>query len=65
MAGSDSGSQEPLLSLRSAVVFLISLQTAAVAGFLTYASGNPLATAALAGGAAFGATIAFARSAIG
>lgn len=57
-------SQEPLLSLRSAVVFLISLQAAAAAGFLTYASGNPLAAAALAGGAAFGATVAFARSAI-
>jgi hypothetical protein len=28
-------SREPLLSLRSAVVFLISLQAAAAAGFLT------------------------------
>jgi hypothetical protein len=54
-----------MLSLRSAVVFLISLQAAAAAGFLTYAAGNPLATAALAGGSAFGATVAFARSAIG
>ncbi|MEU9488011.1 hypothetical protein AB0D83_30965 [Streptomyces decoyicus] len=58
-------SQEPLLSLRSAVVFLIGLQAAAAAGLLTYTSGNSLATAALAGGAAFGATVAFARSAIG
>ncbi|MFJ2566542.1 hypothetical protein ACIO02_27025 [Streptomyces sp. NPDC087568] len=58
-------SQEPLLSLRSAVVFLISLQAAAAAGFLTHAAGSPLATAALAGGATFGATVAFARSAIG
>ncbi|MFH8566157.1 hypothetical protein [Streptomyces sp. NPDC017988] len=57
-------SQEPLLSLRSAVVFLIGLQAAAAAGCLTYAAGSPLATAALAGGAAFGATVAFARSAI-
>ncbi len=57
-------SQEPLLSLRSAVVFLIGLQAAVAAGYLTYAAGSPLATAALAGGAAFGATVAFARSAI-
>jgi len=64
MARSDR-SQEPLLSLRSAVVFLIGLQAAGAAGFLTYAAGSPLASAALAGGAAFGATIAFARSAIG
>ena len=58
-------SQEPLLSLGSAVVFLIGLQAAGAAGFLTYAAGRPSATAALAGGAAFGATVAFARSAIG
>ncbi|MFJ4057529.1 hypothetical protein [Streptomyces albogriseolus] len=58
-------SQEPLLSLRSAVVFLIGLQAATVTGFLTYAAGSPLATAALSGGAAFGATVAFARSVIG
>ena len=63
MASNDR-SQEPLLSLRSAVVFLISLQAAGVAGFLTYAAGNPLATAALASGAAFGATVAFVHSAI-
>jgi hypothetical protein len=47
------------------VVFLIGLQTATAAGFLVHAAGGPLATAALAGGAAFGATVAFARSAIG
>ncbi|MEV7789674.1 hypothetical protein AB0926_04925 [Streptomyces griseoincarnatus] len=64
MARSDR-SQEPLLSLRSAVVFLIGLQVATAAGFLAHAAGSPLATAALAGGAAFGATVAFARSAIG
>ncbi|MET7702718.1 hypothetical protein [Streptomyces sp. NPDC005485] len=57
-------SQEPLLSLRSAVVFLIVLQAATAACFLTYAAGSPLATAALASGAGFGATVAFARSAI-
>ncbi|WP_249400211.1 hypothetical protein [Streptomyces argyrophylli] len=58
-------SQEPLLSLRSAVVFLIGLQAAAATGFLTHAAGSPLATVALSGGAAFGATVVFARSAIG
>jgi len=58
-------SQEPLLSLRSAVVILIGLQAAAATGFRTYAAGNPVATATLAGAAAFGTTVAFARSAIG
>ncbi|MFG3172294.1 hypothetical protein [Streptomyces sp. NPDC048200] len=53
------------MSLRSAVVFLISLQTAAGTCLLTYVAGNPLATAVLAGGAAFGATVAFTHSAIG
>ncbi|WP_232486097.1 hypothetical protein [Streptomyces fildesensis] len=56
---------EPLLSLRAAVVFLISLQTAVAAGFLTYAAHSPLATAVLAGGAAFGVTVAFGHSIIG
>ncbi|WP_159054543.1 hypothetical protein [Streptomyces dysideae] len=39
MARSDR-SEEPLLSLRSAVVFLIGLQAAAVAGFLAHAVGS-------------------------
>ncbi|MFD7973019.1 hypothetical protein [Streptomyces clavifer] len=58
-------SQEPLLSLRSAVVFLIGFQAAAAAGILTFAAGSPLSTSALAGGAAFGAAVAFTRSVIG
>ncbi|MEV6477028.1 hypothetical protein [Streptomyces sp. NPDC051657] len=57
-------SQEPLLSLRSAVVFLIGVQAAAAAGILTFAAGSPWSTSALAAGAAFGATVAFIRSVI-
>lgn len=60
-----SKDQEPLLSLRSAVVFLIGTQAAGVAGILAHMAGTPLATAVLTGTAAFGGAIAFARSAIG
>ncbi|MFJ2110069.1 hypothetical protein ACIOHH_36530 [Streptomyces microflavus] len=58
-------SQEPLLSLRSAVVFLIGIQTAAAAGILTFAASSLLPTSALAAGATFGATVAFTRIVIG
>ncbi|NYS17241.1 hypothetical protein YUYDRAFT_07443 [Streptomyces sp. ScaeMP-e48] len=54
-------SQEPLLSLRSAVVFLIGIQTAAAAGILTFAADSLLPTSALAAGA----TVAFTRIVIG
>ncbi|MER7350467.1 hypothetical protein ABT390_34235 [Streptomyces aurantiacus] len=64
MARTNSTS-EPLLSLRTAVVFLIGLQAAAAAGLLTYAAGSPLASAALAGGAAFGSAVALAQAVVG
>jgi len=60
-----SSGQQSLLSLRTAVILLIGVQAAVVAGILTYLAGNPPATAALAGVTAFGGAVAFAHSAIG
>lgn len=55
----------PLLSLRAAVVFLIGIVAAISTVALTYLAGNPPAAAVTAGGAAFGATVAFSHSIIG
>ncbi|WP_327250099.1 hypothetical protein [Streptomyces sp. NBC_01320] len=57
--------QQPLINLRAAVVFLIGALVAMTTGALTYVSGNPVPAALLAGGAAFGASVAFAHSIIG
>jgi ABC-type transport system involved in cytochrome c biogenesis permease subunit len=57
--------QQPLLSLRAAVVFLIGIVTALSVTALRYLSGNPLPAAVLAGGTAFGTSVALAHSIIG
>lgn len=54
----------PLLSQHAALVLLIAVLVGTGAGILTYLAGNPPADAVLAGGAAFGATAAFANWAI-
>ena len=56
--------QHSLLTLRAAVVFLIGIMAAVGVGSLTYLSGNSLAASALAGSAAFGASVTFAHSII-
>ena len=56
--------QQSLLTLRAAVVFLIGLMSAGGVGALTYLSGNSLAASVLAGGTAFGASVAFAHTII-
>lgn len=48
-----------LLSQRAAVILLLGALTALGAGVLTYFNGGTLASAALVGGAAFGAGVTF------
>lgn len=63
MSGNQAG-QQPLISLRAAVILLIGAFVALTAGALTYASGNAFPAALLAAGTAFGASVAFAHSII-
>ncbi|MFI8348043.1 hypothetical protein [Streptomyces sp. NPDC085596] len=58
-------SQEPLMTVRAAVILMMGTQIAVAAGVLTVLAGNPWAIAALAAGGAFAGTVAFARSVIG
>jgi hypothetical protein len=58
-------SQEPLMTVRAAVILMLGTQIAVAAGVLTVLAGNPWAIAALAAGGAFAGTVAFARSVIG
>jgi hypothetical protein len=58
-------SQEPLMTVRAAVILMLGTQIAVAAGVLTVLAGNAWAVAVLAAGAAFAGTVAFARSVIG
>lgn len=58
-------SQEPLMTVRAAVILILGVQVAVAAGVLTVLAGNAWAVAVLAGGGAFAGTVAFARSVIG
>ena len=58
-------SQEPLMSVRSAVILMLGTQIAVAAAVLTMLAGNAWAVAVLAAGGAFAGTVAFARSVIG
>ncbi|GAU70427.1 hypothetical protein ACFY12_11585 [Streptomyces sp. NPDC001339] len=53
-----------LLSQRAAVILLLGVLTALGAGVLTWCNGGTLASAALVGGAAFGAGVTFFHSVI-
>ncbi len=54
-----SENRSALLSQRAAVIFLLGALTALGAGVLTCVNGGTLASAALVGGAAFGAGVTF------
>ncbi|MEU9779292.1 hypothetical protein [Streptomyces sp. NPDC047968] len=56
--------QEPLLSLRAALIFLLGLLVATCAGVLSSRGGAPLETALLTAGAAFVGAVVFFRSMI-
>lgn len=58
-------SQEPLVTLRGAVILMLGLQVAVVTGALIVLAGNAWTVAALTAGGAFAGTVAFARSVIG
>ncbi|MET9847855.1 hypothetical protein [Streptomyces ossamyceticus] len=58
-------SQEPLMTVRAAVILMLGTQIAVAAGVLTVLAGNAWAVAVLAAGGAFAGTVAFARSMIG
>ncbi|MFE5049043.1 hypothetical protein ACFRAI_22305 [Streptomyces sp. NPDC056637] len=58
-------SQEPLMTVRAAVILMLGTQIAVAAAVLTVLAGNAWAVAALAAGGAFAGTVAFARSVIG
>ncbi|MEU6486860.1 hypothetical protein [Streptomyces sp. NPDC046887] len=54
-----SNPDQPLLSLRTALILLIGIVTGVGAGALTVAAGEVLATGFLAGGAAFAGSVLF------
>ncbi|NED22268.1 hypothetical protein G3I31_30190 [Streptomyces sp. SID9913] len=58
-------SQEPLMTVRAAVILMLGTQIAVAAGVLTVLAGNGWAVAVLATGGAFAGTVTFARSVIG
>lgn len=58
-------SQEPLVTVRSAVILMLGLQVAVATGVLTVLAGNTWTIAVLAAGGAFAGAVAFARSVIG
>lgn len=51
-----------LLSLRAAVILLVSIVTGCIAGGLAFLAGQPPAAAALVGGGALGATLGLANT---
>ncbi|NYI06890.1 hypothetical protein [Allostreptomyces psammosilenae] len=59
-----SDAEEPLLTLRAAVVFLLGALTGVAAGVLSGLGGAGIPAAVLAGGAAAGAAVVFFRSII-
>lgn len=58
-------SQEPLVTVRGAVILMLGLQVAVAAGVLTVLAGSAWTVAVLTGGGAFIGAVAFARSVIG
>jgi hypothetical protein len=58
-------SQEPLMTVRTAVILMVGLQVAVATAVLTVLAGSTWTLAALAAGAAFTGAVAFARSVIG
>ncbi|PNG23839.1 hypothetical protein [Streptomyces cahuitamycinicus] len=65
MSAPSDRSQEPLMTVRAAVILMLGTQIAVAAGVLTVLAGNAWAVAVLAAGGAFVGTVAFARSVIG
>lgn len=60
-----SPSQEPLLTVRGALVLLLAVLAGVVIGVLTALAGAPVAAAVLAGCGAFGAALPVCQSSIG
>ncbi|MFJ7181091.1 hypothetical protein ACIQXA_32935 [Streptomyces massasporeus] len=58
-------SQEPLMTVRAAVILMLATQIAVAVGVLTVMAGNAWAVAVLAAGGSFAGAVAFARSVIG
>lgn len=52
-----SSTPRPLLSIRTALIFMIALVFGVIAGFLTVATGQPLSVAVLVGLGVAGSTI--------
>ncbi|CAM5325248.1 MULTISPECIES: hypothetical protein [Streptomyces] len=65
MSAPSDPSQEPLMTVRAAVILMLGTQMAVAAGVLTVLAGNAWAVAVLAAGGTFAGTVAFARSVIG
>lgn len=65
MSSSSEPTQEPLLSLRAAVILLLGVQVAVLTAVLILLAGNRWPAAVLGAGAAFTGAVAFARSVIG
>ncbi|WP_432198241.1 hypothetical protein [Streptomyces sp. bgisy027] len=60
-----NSSDQPLLSLRTALILLLGVLTGTGAGLLTVAAGGVLAAGFLAGGAAFAGAVIFFHTIIG
>ncbi len=65
MAPKDRQQETALLSLRATVILLLATLIGIVAGLLTYWDQNSLAAALLAGGAAWGGSLALLQTLIG
>ncbi|MEU1124661.1 hypothetical protein ABZ371_14095 [Streptomyces sp. NPDC005899] len=65
MSAPPDRAQEPLMTVRVAVILMLGTQIAVAAGVLTVLAGNEWAVAVLAAGGGFAGTVAFARSVIG
>ncbi|GAA4658660.1 hypothetical protein GCM10023347_07450 [Streptomyces chumphonensis] len=65
MSAPSDRSQEPLMTVRAAVILMLGTQVAVAAGVLTVLAGNAWAVGVLAAGGAFASAVAFARSVIG
>ena len=61
----NSPGPSPLLTVRTALIFLIALVVGAVAAILTYLAGHSAPAAALAGGSAVGGAVMLFNSIIG
>jgi hypothetical protein len=58
-------SQQPLVTVRGAVILMLGLQVAVATGVLTVLAGSTWTVAVLAAGGAYVGAVAFARSVIG